>query len=122
MITLEEKEEIINTVMAKMPDVLAKFEEKLLLSLPEIIGNLIVNHVTLAKISSEFYAKHKEFQNHKELVASVMETMDAAHPEIKDYRELFELAIPEIEKRIAITNSLNMKTVPEPKRDLHGEL
>jgi hypothetical protein len=106
VITEEEKNEIIN-----------KAVEKTLLSLPEVIGNLITNHVTLHKINSEFYKEHPEFTGKKDVVQSVVEMIEGENP-LLDYKEILDKAVPEIKKRIVIMQDVDMTNIPKVvKRD-----
>lgn len=109
MITEEEKQEIID-----------KAVEKAMLVLPEVVGNLITQHVTLSKLNSGFYATHPEFKDKKDIVASVIEMLDGENP-LMDYKELLVKAIPRIKERIRITDGLNVKTVnAEPNKNFNG--
>jgi len=122
MITPEEKQEIIDAAV-----------EKALLLLPEVIGNLIQDHVAMSKINSDFYKQHPEFADHKQAVASVIEAIEGKNP-LLDYKDLLNKAIPEIHERIRTVGSLNMTDVSSnpsrtyesllvPKVDnVHGEL
>ena len=111
MITEAEKQEIINAAI-----------EKLLLMLPEVIGNLITNHAALAKINKEFYDKHSEFRKHKDVVASVVERIESLNT-MDDYKSILEKSVPEIKKAIADTKNLNMTDVAKPDLNFdHGEL
>jgi len=101
MITEEEKQEIID-----------KAVEKSMLILPEVVGNLITQHIALSKLNTEFYSTHPEFKDKKDIVASVIEMLDGENPLI-DYKELLIKAVPKIKERISITDSLNTKTVNE---------
>jgi hypothetical protein len=122
MITPEEREEIINAAV-----------EKALLLLPDTVGSLIANHVSLSKINSQFYKDHPEFKDKKDIVASIIEKIDGENPTM-DYKDILGKAVPEIRRRIETVDSLNMKTVsPNPSRayepltvpkidNRHGEL
>jgi len=107
MITDEEREEIIVAA-----------SERILLSLPEVIGNLMTQHVVLNKINSKFYTDHPEFKDHKQAVASVLEKVESDSPGMK-YEDLLEKAIPFIKERIDIEKTIDITSVPrtEPRRD-----
>ena len=110
MITDKEKQEIVNLAI-----------EKTLLMVPEVVGNMMVNHITMAKINSEFYEKHPEFRNKKDIVVSVVEMIEGRNP-TADYEKILIEAVPEIRKRMTVTDSLNLKTVPSnPDRRLKLE-
>ena len=109
MITEEERNEIID-----------KAVEKAMLVLPEVVGNLITQHITLTKLNSEFYNTHPEFKDKKDIVASVIEMMDSENP-LMDYKELLNKAVPKIKERIKLTNEINTTIVnPEPNRNFNG--
>ncbi len=108
MITEEEKQEIINLAV-----------EKALLALPETVGNLMASQAAYSKMNSQFYKDHKEFVNHKQIVASVIEQIDGKNP-LLTYEEKLEKAAPIIKERIALVGKLDMTTVKQPNRDFSG--
>lgn len=126
MITSEEKQEIIDEAVDKAV-------EKALLVLPEVIGNLITDHVAMAKINAQFYKDHPEFKDKKDIVASVIEKINGENP-LLNHKDLLGKAIPEIQERIKTVGSLDMTDVSSspnrayeslsvPKIDNpHGEL
>jgi len=110
MITEEEKDEIINLTT-----------ERVLLKLPEVVGNLMANHVALMKINSKFYSDYPEFRDVKDVVAKVVESIEGKNP-LDDYESLLKKAVPEIRKRIKTFDKLDMKRTDRPKLDFHGEI
>ena len=103
MITQEERQSIIDEAADKAV-------EKALLVLPEVIGNLVTDHISMNKINSEFYAKHPEFKDHKKSVASVIEKVNGENP-LLDHKDLLDKALPEIRERIKTVGSLDMDNV-----------
>ena len=109
MITQEEKDEIINAAV-----------EKTLLLIPETVGSLMASHAALHKINTKFYADYPEFKERKDIVASVVEMIEGKNPLAK-YEDILREAIPEIKKRLATIQNLDMKNVTsKPDRDLKG--
>lgn len=102
MITEEERQSIINEAV-----------EKALLALPNVVGNLMVQQATYARLNSEFYAKHPEFKQHKEVVMASIEHIDSQFP-LLDYKEKLKRAVPEIRRRISMKESLNMSEAKRP--------
>ena len=94
-------------------------KEELLLSLPQVIGNLMASHAALLKANKEFYGANPGFKEHKTLVASVMESIEGKNPFISR-KELEEKAIPEIKKKISVLKQIDMTPVSN-KPDL-GDL
>lgn len=110
MITPEERQEIIDAAV-----------EKALLLLPEVVGNLINNHVVLAKLNKTFYDSHPEFRDKKDVVSAVIEMVESKSP-LGSYEEILKEAVPEIKKRIEKIKNINLdpslsKTI---NRNLNG--
>lgn len=100
--TPEERESIINEVV-----------ERVTLMLPEIIGNLIMNHAAKLKVNKEFYKAHPELAEHKDVVASVVEQLEDSDPS-KNFRDILEGAVPKIKKRIDKVKLLDTEKVKKP--------
>ena len=101
-ITKEERESIINEAV-----------ERTLLAIPEVIGNLIMNHASKLRASKLFYDKYPQFKNYKELVAAVIEKIDDSDMS-KNFDQIIEAAVPEIESKIKAMKNLDMKKVKKP--------
>jgi hypothetical protein len=106
MITPEERQSIIDEAV-----------EKALLRLPDVIGNLITNQISAVRINRQFYQKFPDFSNAKDVVASVIENLEATNPGV-DYATLLEKAAPLIKEQISQIKTLDVKTVGKPNRDL----
>ena len=91
--------------------------EKILLKMPEVIGRLMENHAMLNKTNIDFYNKHPEFKNHKDVVVNVLEATEGNFPE-KKYEEIIQLAIPEIQKQVQQKQQLNMEKNTNPTTNL----
>lgn len=106
MITPEEREDIINAAC-----------ERALLALPEVCCNLINTHLIHVKQNRDFYAKHPEFKDSKDSVASVIEMIEGADP-LLNYDEILKRAVPKIKERIKMMKGLDMTSVTDrPNRD-----
>lgn len=91
--------------------------EKMLLTLPETMGNLIASHVALNKINTKFYADYPEFKDKKDVVATIVEMVEGKNP-LESYENILKQAVPEIRERINTLKNLNMTTVTNnPDRD-----
>jgi hypothetical protein len=111
MISEDEKEGLINEIV-----------ERMLLKIPDIVGNLITVYAEKIRMSKEFYAKYPEFSDHRDVVASVIESMDA-NSKFKPFKEVVEDSVPVIRKRIGLLKGIDMKTVKKPNLDFsQGEL
>jgi uncharacterized protein YpuA (DUF1002 family) len=101
--TPEERQSIIDEAVDKAV-------ERALLMLPEVVGNLITDHVAMSKINADFYKAHPEFKDHKDSVASVLEKLDGQNP-LLNHKDLLGKAVPEIQRRIETVKSLDMTSV-----------
>lgn len=106
MITEEERREIVNQV-----------KEELLLMIPDVIGNLIMNHVGMIRMNKKFYEDNPDLAGSKDVVASVVEMVEGENPGM-DYQAILDRAIPLIKARIKNTKNLNMTEVKRPNRNL----
>ena len=104
--TENEKQEIINGVT-----------EKLLLMLPDIMGNLITNHISTLKMNRDFYLKHPELRDKKDIVASVIEMIEGQDPTV-GYEDILRNAVPEIKRRLGQVKDLDFNPVSKPNRSL----
>ena len=87
--------------------------EQLLLALPEVIGNLITNHISMLKRNKEFYQKYPEFRDKKDIVASVIEMVEGQNINA-NYDTILEKAVPEIRARLNLTDKLDITDVHKP--------
>ena len=106
MITDEERQSIINEVV-----------EKTLLLLPEKVGNLMMNQANMIKTNRGFYKKYPDLATNKDIVVSVIESIEGESPGI-DYESLINRSVPLIRDRIKSVKGLDFKTVSRPNRDL----
>lgn len=104
--TEDERESIINEAV-----------QRTLLAIPEVIGNLITNHMSILKINKEFYEQHKEFASDKNSVQEVVEMVEGMNPSL-EYKEILERSIPLIKERIRNMKTLDVKSAPRPSRNL----
>ena len=96
--------------------------EYTMLRLPEVIGNLIERKIEQVEIRKEFFKKHTEFKERRDVVASVIEEMEGKNP-LGKLDKIFEDSVPEIRRRIDKLKELNVSTIPKrPDLSSHGEL
>lgn len=118
MLTPEDKQEIINTITEKVLLIVSEkingfkeeVKQEVLLLIPDTIGNLMTEQATQSKMNAEFYKAHKEFQDHKDVVVSVIEMIEGKNIGM-DYDKVLEKAVPEIKRRIETISKLDMQTV-----------
>ena len=99
-------------------EVVDEVVEKVLLMLPEIMGNLITNHISKLKLNRDFYLEHSELRDKKDIVASVIEMIEGRDPTV-DYKDILRDAVPEIKKRLGQVKDLNFKPVPKLDRSFN---
>jgi len=107
MMTEDEKQEIIDRAV-----------EKALLMLPQVVGNLLVSHTAMAKLTEGFYRDHPEFRDNKQAVASVLEMIEGRSPGMR-YEDILKEAVPQIRERIRTIQPLDTTMVSRtPSRHL----
>jgi hypothetical protein len=116
MIDGKEREEIIEEAVNKAV-------ERAMLMLPDTVGHLIQDHISMTKLNAGFYKDHPEFRDKKDVVAAVIEMVEGENP-FDDYEDLLKKAIPKIKERIETMKTIDMKKVDSnPKRDFsNGEI
>jgi len=106
-----ERESIINETI-----------ERILLRLPEVVGNLITNHVQNNKINKDFYTKYPAFKDHRDVVVSVIEKLDGENP-LMEYRDLLKKAVPIIQEQIKTQKQLDIEPPKKiPNLNFNGVL
>ena len=125
MLTPEEKKEIIDTITERVTLIVSEkinnfkeeVKQEVLLLIPDTIGNLMTEQAAQSRMNTDFYKKYKEFQNHKDVVVSVIELIEGQNVGM-DYDRVLELSVPEIRHRIKTISTLDMQTVnPNPNRN-----
>lgn len=110
MLSLEEREEIINAAV-----------ERALIKLPEVVGSLMQNQAAMMKLSRQFFEKHPELKTEKALIQSVFEQVESDNPGMP-YAEVIAKAYPIIKDRLNIKQSLNMTEVSKPNRTVSSSV
>jgi len=98
--------------------------ERALLKVPEVIGNLMTVYAEKTRVSTEFYKKFPEFNNHREIVAATIESVEDADPS-KTFQQVIDAATPKIKERIGTMSGLDVDNVKKPSLNFdykHGEL
>jgi len=80
--------------------------EKILLRMPEVIGNLMSHHALSNKLNKMFYDQNPDLQNHKDVVTAVIHEIELQYPE-KKYEDILQLAVPKIRSDIKTIYSLD---------------
>ncbi len=93
--------------------------EKLLVRLPEIVGNLIQNQAMLNKLNREFYEKYPDFANNKALVVQVLEEIEGGDPS-QTYEDILKKSVPVIQKRLGTMKDLDLTKTERPSSRLKG--
>ena len=84
-----------------MDKIVFKVTEQVLLRMPEVIGNLIMERSVLNKLTESFYNKHPEYRNHKGLLQKVFFELEQGDIS-KNYEEIFEEAEKVLPSKIGV--------------------
>ena len=111
--TPEERTALIAECKAEAQKEALRVMEGWLLRLPELIGSLVLEKVSLKKAAEKLFNENPEFMSHQELVAQILKKFDAANPG-KQFDELMKLSLPEIKQRIEQAKGPNVTTLEKP--------
>ena len=78
--------------------------ERILVRMPEVIGNLIQEHAVLLKLNKAFQGEHPEFKAHLDIVRGVVEQTEMQNPSL-DYKEILAQSVPKIREAIGLKAS-----------------
>jgi len=125
--TKEELEEIVEAKLAEYkPYFINAAIEAALLKLPEVVGHLLEEKSRMRHLAKEFFESHKEFKEHKQVVASVIEELETDNPG-EQYSKILEKSIPIINDRIGKLALVDNTKADRPsdlsyKDSINGEL
>ena len=96
------------------------------LKMPEVVAALFQEKLVLQKMRDQFYAEHKSFEKHKDIVASTMEELEGANSG-KTYEQLLKESVPVVQRRIDAIGKANLQHIDTKPTNLtfnaeHGEL
>lgn len=96
--------------------------EKILLRLPETIGNLMSSLTWMMQINKKFYEKNPELLSHKEIVTQVMEEIEALKMG-QTYEEIVNKSLPIIKERVRLKSKMSLTPPTPPNLDRrYGEI
>lgn len=116
-LTHEERQEIIDAVIAQVLPIVYEKVEETYLAMPATIGSLMAQHAALMDLNHDFYKIHPEFAGHKPIVQAVIEQIEGTRP-TANYKDILQAAAPMIRERIKAQAGLDMTGVKRPDRHL----
>lgn len=105
--TEEEKEKLI-----------LEITERILLRIPEVLGNLMAHHATINKEKKAFFNKYPEFKRDLPTVTSVIEKIEGDDLSL-NFNDVLERSVPEIQKRLKLVDDLNFDKPEQEKLNLN---
>jgi hypothetical protein len=103
MISEEEREGII-----------AEAIERLLIVLPEVVGNLMQANVTYSKLSKKFYLENPDLVDHKDIVREMVNKVEGENP-LLPHDQVLSKALPTIRDHIKLKGGLCMGQASKPQ-------
>lgn len=88
--------------------------ERILLRMPEVMGNLMQEHAAIHEMSTKFYEANPEFKDHRLLAVAVISEVEKDNPS-DEYAEILAKATPIIRERIRQTKACKELALDEPK-------
>lgn len=96
-----------------------EIKEEILLLIPEVVGNMIMEMKALTERTEDFYKKHKEFKGHEQTVNAVLASMEDP---LKDHTQILKEAPAKIRERINTMKSLDLEKInPSPDTTFKSE-
>lgn len=86
--------------------------EKVLLRMPEIMGNLQMNLAETSKMTKEFYSKYPDFKKDPQTVQSVLNEVDKNNAGML-YSEILDKSVPMIRERMKTVKTLDTTNISE---------
>ena len=86
--------------------------EKVLLRMPEIMGNLQMNLAETSKMTKEFYSKYPDFKKDPQTVQAVLGEIDRDNAGML-YSEILNKAVPMIRERMRTVKSLDTMNIKD---------
>jgi len=106
----------------QLNDIVFKATEKVLLRIPEVLGNLMQNHAEINKMTKGFYEKYPEFKEDTMSVQSVVGQLDRENAGMP-YDKILENAAPMIKERMRTVSSLDIENISsESNLDLNIDI
>ena len=99
---------MITLTQEQMNDLVFQVTEKVLLRMPEVLGNLMQEHVSIHATIKDFYKKYPHFVDNKLIVQKAVAQLESENPTV-EYHELLEQAVPIIENNLKVTNQCDLK-------------
>ena len=88
--------------------------EATLRMLPGVVGQLIMRGEQVHNLQKEFYATHKDLQEHKNLVAQTIQKVEAQHPG-KKFSDILEMAAGEARTKISKISQVSLTADKKPE-------
>jgi len=96
---------------AQIQKIVVDVTEKVLLRMPEVIGNLLKEHAAVHKMKQAFFKAHPEFVGNELLIAKVVQKIEQGNID-KDYKDILDMAVPVIQRSIQTSAACDTKTKP----------
>ena len=92
-------EELLNEILSRVYNAAI---EKAITKLPEVISRMVASKTATQAMTNDFFKRNKDFENHKEIVASVIQEIDSQNPGM-NYDEILKDAESIIIEKIIAT-------------------
>ena len=112
---IDEPKKILSKVVDRAMKVL---EEKIMRSLPPIVGNVAQHHISIYRQVDEFYKKNSDLEQYRDFVGLVGTQIEAENPDwpvTKIYEETAKVARARLGMKLQAERSVEAKEVPAMK-------
>jgi len=108
----------------QMDQLVFDITEKILLRMPEVLGNLIKEHASMKKLTDSYLDENPNFKGHSLIIQKVLEKLEETNSGLA-YEKLLVLATPKIKQQIALSSGCdteNVKKKDELDITINGQL
>lgn len=106
-----EDETLINEILSRVYNAAI---ETCIRKMPEMISRMVATTTATKAMTKDFFDKHKEFENHKEIVGSVIQDVESKHAGW-DYKAILNEAAPVIQAKIDAVKTMPNLALDKPK-------
>ena len=106
--------QIVDLTKEQFDNIVSVVVEKVLNNMPAIMGNLMSQQAIKNKVRKDFYDKHSEFNDHKDVVGHVVSKIEGENL-TTPLDIIMERAVPIIKERIKVKESVDLNSVQDLK-------
>jgi len=106
----EPNAELINEVLTRVYN---SAVEAAIRKLPDVVSRMVASTTATQAMTKDFFARNKGFDEHKEIVAAVVQDVESLHPD-SNYAEILKMAEVGIKEKISAISKMPKLPLDKP--------